>query len=194
RGNLHAPLRHARARLAPVRQLVPRDHRQAQPQSDPADRLRARRPARRRLCGDGAVDRALLRRAPRAARAGLRHAAGERRLLAVAVTRTGVIYNPRSRRNRAAAIPARAPGGLWVEAPRNREALDEALAHFAQAGVELLVVDGGDGTVREGVTRAPTHFHTSLPTLAVLPSGKTNALALDLGAPRTWTLNDALKS
>jgi hypothetical protein len=110
------------------------------------------------------------------------------------VTRTGVIYNPRSRRNRAAAAPAVAPEGLLVEAPDNREALDEALSHFAQAGVELLVVDGGDGTVREVLTRAPTHFYARLPTLAVLPSGKTNALALDLGAPRDWTLENALKS
>ena len=108
--------------------------------------------------------------------------------------RTGLIHNPRSRRNRAAAQPPGGLNGLLVESPHDREELDQALAYFAEAGVELLVIDGGDGTVREVLTRAPAHFQKGLPTLAVLPSGKTNALAFDLGAPRRWTLEAALQS
>jgi hypothetical protein len=81
-----------------------------------------------------------------------------------------------------------------VEAPHGRKALDETLARFAAAGLDLLVVDGGDGTVREVLTQAPQHFAGGLPTLAVLPSGKTNALAFDLGAPRAWPLEAVLES
>ena len=107
--------------------------------------------------------------------------------------RAGVIHNPKSRHNRGAE-PPRASDGVLVEAPRGRKALDETLARFAAAGVDLLVVDGGDGTVREVLTRTPRHFKTAAPALAVLPSGKTNALAFDLDAPRDWTLEAVLDS
>jgi len=110
------------------------------------------------------------------------------------VIRAGLIHNPRSRLNRAAGAPRAVPEGLLLESPRDRKALDGALAHFAQEGLELLIIDGGDGTVREVLTRAPAHFRSGLPTLAVLPSGKTNALAFDLGAPRHWPLQAALAS
>ena len=107
--------------------------------------------------------------------------------------RAGVIHNPRSRHNRGAE-PPRASAGVLVEAPRGRQALDETLARFAAAGVDLLVVDGGDGTVREVLTRTPRHFKHAPPALAVLPSGKTNALAFDLDAPRDWPLEAVLES
>lgn len=107
--------------------------------------------------------------------------------------RTGLIHNPRSRHNRGGE-PPRVPPGVIVEAPRGRQALDETLGHFAVAGLDLLVVDGGDGTVREVLTRAPGHFKNGLPMMAVLPSGKTNALAFDLGAPSGWRLEAVLES
>lgn len=107
--------------------------------------------------------------------------------------RAGLIHNPTSRHNqRAGAKPA--PEGVAVAAPRTREALDAVLAGFAASGIELLVVDGGDGTLREVLTRAPNHFPTGLPPVAVLPSGKTNALAIDIGAPKDWPLEAALAS
>lgn len=107
--------------------------------------------------------------------------------------RAGVIYNPKSRHNRGAE-PPRASDSVLVEAPRGRQALDQTLGRFAAAGVDLLVTDGGDGTVREVLTRAPRHFTHGSPALAVLPSGKTNALAFDLGAPRGWPLEAVLES
>lgn len=109
--------------------------------------------------------------------------------------RAGLILNPRSRRNRAAGRaepPARE--GVLSAAPATRAALTAALAEFAAAKVDLLVIDGGDGTVREVLTCAAEPFGARLPPLAVLPSGKTNALALDLGAPRGWSLDAALES
>lgn len=107
--------------------------------------------------------------------------------------RAGVIHNPKSRHNRGAE-PPRAPDGVLIEAPRGRKALDETLARFAAADLDLLVVDGGDGTVREVLTRAPAHFKSGLPRFAVRPSGKTNALAFDLDAPRAWSLEAILES
>ncbi|CAN7324322.1 acylglycerol kinase family protein [Phenylobacterium sp. LjRoot219] len=111
------------------------------------------------------------------------------------MNRVGVIHNPRSRRNSSAADPPpRPPESVLVEAPHSHDELDAVLARFAQQGIDLLVVDGGDGTVRDVMTQAATHFTDGMPTMAVLPSGKTNALALDLGAPRDWPLEAALES
>lgn len=109
--------------------------------------------------------------------------------------RAGVIINPRSRRNREAGL-AEPPSiaGVHVEVSSGRSMLDAALARLAAQQIELLVIDGGDGTVREILTRAPRHFPNAMPAIAILPSGKTNALALDLGAPRGWTLQQALAS
>jgi hypothetical protein len=109
------------------------------------------------------------------------------------VTLAGVIHNTRSRHNRGAE-PAFPPAGVLMATPHSHDELDGALARFAAEGVDLLVVDGGDGTVRDVMTQAPTHFPGRTPTMAVLPSGKTNALAFDLGAPREWSLEALLAS
>jgi len=108
------------------------------------------------------------------------------------VIRAGVIHNPTSRRNREAGARRADPPGVLTAATRSPDALDGALAAFAAKGLDLLVIDGGDGTVREVMTRAPSHFGDRLPRFAVLPSGKTNALALDLGAPMDWSLEQAI--
>jgi hypothetical protein len=48
----------------------------------------------------------------------------------------------------------------------------------------LLVINGGDGTVQAALTEIynGAHFANGAPPVAVLPSGKTNLIALDLGA------------
>ncbi|MCR5880406.1 diacylglycerol kinase [Phenylobacterium sp. J367] len=88
---------------------------------------------------------------------------------------------------------AQAPEGTLFAKPRTKEALSEALREFAGAGVDLLVLDGGDGTVRDALTRIPAAFGDAHPALAVVPSGKTNVLAEDLGVPADWTVEQALK-
>jgi hypothetical protein len=108
------------------------------------------------------------------------------------VRRIGVIHNRTSRHNRVASADRAPPPGVLHESPQTHEDLDAALARLAAAGLDLLVIDGGDGTIREVLTRAPAHFVAGVPPIAVLPSGKTNALALDLGAPLGWGLQDAL--
>lgn len=111
--------------------------------------------------------------------------------VASAAARVGLVSNPRSRRNRLnGGPPARA--GVLAAAPRTRAELRDVLARFAEERIDLLVVDGGDGTVRDVLTCAGDLWRARQPRLAVLPSGKTNALALDLGVPRDWTLDQAL--
>jgi hypothetical protein len=62
------------------------------------------------------------------------------------------------------------------------EALDDALAALQVAGVTLLVVDGGDGTVREVLTRIPSHWGEAAPRLAILAHGNTNLIARHAGS------------
>lgn len=96
--------------------------------------------------------------------------------------RAGVIRNLKSHRNQAGP-PAAAPPGVLEAVPEEPDDLYEALAWFAKSGVDLVVIDGGDGTVRDVLTRAPKAYGDNLPTFGVIPNGKTNALALDLGVP-----------
>ena len=105
--------------------------------------------------------------------------------------RVGVIHNPRSHRNR-----ARSPGAVSRDvihaAPETPEALATALEAMAEARVDLLIVDGGDGTLRDVLTRAWPAFEGRLPLLAVVPHGKTNVLARDLGGPARWSVEAAI--
>ncbi|WP_374470507.1 diacylglycerol kinase family protein [Phenylobacterium sp.] len=107
--------------------------------------------------------------------------------------RAGVIRNPKSYRNRRSMEWAQAPEGTLFAKPRTKEALSQALAEFAANGVGLVVVDGGDGTIRDVLTRIPAAFGARHPQLAVVPSGKTNVLAEDLGVPPDWTVEAALR-
>jgi hypothetical protein len=65
---------------------------------------------------------------------------------------------------------------------------------LAEAGCELLVIDGGDGTVREVLSALPAAFGDAPPLLSVIASGKTNILAFDLGVRGSWTLDAVLAS
>lgn len=105
--------------------------------------------------------------------------------------RAGVIWNQKSHRNRSAG-PAPLPGVVVEVAPEEPAELHGALRRFAAQGVDLVVVDGGDGTIREVLTRLPEAYGGGIPRLAVVPNGKTNALALDIGAPLGTTLEDLL--
>jgi hypothetical protein len=103
--------------------------------------------------------------------------------------RTGLVRNPFSRRNRTGAgdpwwrelaIP-----GLVRAEPETPEAVAHALRDFARRGVGLVVVDGGDGTVREVLSALPQAYGDAPPALAVLASGTTNLIAADVGAGRS---------
>jgi hypothetical protein len=62
--------------------------------------------------------------------------------------------------------------------------IGEAMRIIARVRPKVLVINGGDGTVQATLTELYNggHFGDELPPVAVLPSGKTNLIALDLGA------------
>jgi hypothetical protein len=104
--------------------------------------------------------------------------------MAGGMTRIGVIRNPRSGRNRK--LPAVKPeelgnADLLVAEPRSGGQLADALSDFARREVELVVVDGGDGTVREVLTALPGAYGSKLPPLSILAAGRTNLIARDVG-------------
>lgn len=72
--------------------------------------------------------------------------------------------------------------GVLACAPTTPDDLAEALKGFANAGIDVLAVDGGDGTLREVMTLLPEIFGDHCPPLALLPSGKTNLAAHDVGS------------
>jgi hypothetical protein len=62
--------------------------------------------------------------------------------------------------------------------------IGEAMKSIALVRPRVLAVNGGDGTVQAALTELYNggHFGETPPPVAVLPSGKTNLIALDLGA------------
>jgi hypothetical protein len=62
--------------------------------------------------------------------------------------------------------------------------IGEAMKVIARVRPKVLAINGGDGTVQAALTELynGAHFGEEPPPVAVLPSGKTNLIALDLGA------------
>jgi len=62
--------------------------------------------------------------------------------------------------------------------------IGEAMKVIARIRPKVLAINGGDGTVQAALTELynGAHFGDEPPPVAVLPSGKTNLIALDLGA------------
>jgi hypothetical protein len=62
--------------------------------------------------------------------------------------------------------------------------IGEAMASIARVRPKVLAINGGDGTVQAALTELTNgqHFGEAPPPVAVLPSGKTNLIAIDLGA------------
>ena len=106
----------------------------------------------------------------------------------------GVVFNPRSHRNRKVVDAVQALPGVIVASPGKRGELRGVLAGFAERGVDCIAISGGDGTVRDVITAGMPVFGSRWPLLAVVPSGKTNALAVDLGAPKGWAVSDVIEA
>ncbi|WP_338241942.1 diacylglycerol/lipid kinase family protein [Aurantiacibacter hainanensis] len=104
----------------------------------------------------------------------------------------GLIRNARSHRNEHRPEGEALPENVLLATPRRRSELIGVLADFAEKRVDYIAIDGGDGTVRDVLTCGAGVFGDSWPMLIVLPGGKTNALALDIGVPTDWSLDDAL--
>ncbi len=104
----------------------------------------------------------------------------------------GVIYNPRSHRNKGQDFDCGISPDVYIVQPGDRNQLPQALSSLAKRGIDLLVINGGDGTVRDVLTCGQSIFGDDWPPIAVLPKGKTNALTVDLEVPLDWTLQGTI--
>lgn len=102
--------------------------------------------------------------------------------------RIGILHNPLSGGNRNGLKKIRAAAAASQPAVLQREVqtpsdVSETLADFARQEVNILVVNGGDGTVQAALTAIFQHrFFETKPALAVLPSaGTTSMIAGDVG-------------
>ena len=107
---------------------------------------------------------------------------------AVPKARIALLSNPRSTGNlkqlpRIRAFCAERPDIFHYEVEQ-ADQVGEALRTIAWIKPKMLVINGGDGTVQAALTELHNggHFGDRTPPVAVLPSGKTNLIALDLGA------------
>ena len=106
----------------------------------------------------------------------------------MSASRIALLSNPRSTGNllqlpRIRAFCAEHPDIFHYEVEK-AEQIGEAMKTIARIRPRLLVINGGDGTVQGALTELHNgdHFGDSTPPVAVLPNGKTNLIALDLGA------------
>lgn len=102
--------------------------------------------------------------------------------------RVALLSNPRSTGNgkglpRIRSFCANHPEIFHYEVERI-EQIEGALKTMARVKPAVLVINGGDGTVQTTLTELyhGGHFDGAPPPVAVLPNGKTNLIALDLGA------------
>lgn len=102
--------------------------------------------------------------------------------------RIALLSNPKSTGNlsklpRIRAFCAEHPDIFHYEVEQAAQ-IGEAMKTIARVRPALLVINGGDGTVQAALTELHNggHFGADVPPVAVLPNGKTNLIALDLGA------------
>src|SRR4051812_17607562 len=102
--------------------------------------------------------------------------------------RIALLSNPRSTGNRAILPRVRSfcadhPEIFHYEVEEVGQ-IGAALETIARVEPAVLVINGGDGTVQATLTELyhGGHFNSAPPPVAVLPNGKTNLIALDLGA------------
>lgn len=96
--------------------------------------------------------------------------------------RAGVIRNPKSQRNKAQPQRDReVPEGVTLAMPFTPRALAETLREFAAVGIRDLMVDGGDGTLRDVLCQLPQAYGEAWPRIALCASGNTNLAVADVG-------------
>ena len=104
------------------------------------------------------------------------------------MVRVALLSNPRSTGNRALLPRIRSfcaqHSDIFHYEVEHVDQIGEALKTIARVSPKVLVINGGDGTVQAALTELyhGGHFGANPPPVAVLPNGKTNLIALDLGA------------
>ncbi|MEQ8309113.1 MAG: diacylglycerol kinase family protein [Sphingopyxis sp.] len=99
-----------------------------------------------------------------------------------------LLSNPRSTGNRSHLPRVRefcaAHPDIFHYEVEDVEQIGEAIRTIAMVSPRVVAINGGDGTVQAALTELYSggHFGGSPPPVAVLPNGKTNLIALDLGA------------
>ena len=99
-----------------------------------------------------------------------------------------LLSNPRSTGNRALLPQVReycaAHPDIFHYEVEDVDQIGEAIRTIAMVSPRIVAINGGDGTVQAALTELYSggHFCGSPPPFAVLPNGKTNLIALDLGA------------
>ena len=99
-----------------------------------------------------------------------------------------LLSNPRSTGNRSLLPRVRsfcaAHKDIFHYEVEHADQIGQALKTIARVRPKVLVINGGDGTVQAALTEIyhGGHFGPKPPPVAVLPNGKTNLIAHDLGA------------
>ncbi len=99
-----------------------------------------------------------------------------------------LLSNPRSTGNRALLPRVReycaSHPDIFHYEVEDVDQIGEAIRTIAMVSPRVIAINGGDGTVQAALTElySAGHFGGSPPPVAVLPNGKTNLIALDLGA------------
>ena len=104
------------------------------------------------------------------------------------MARVALLSNPRSTGNRSLLPRVRAfcadHADIFHYEVERVDQIGQALKTIARVAPKVLVINGGDGTVQAALTELyhGGHFGETPPPVAVLPNGKTNLIAHDLGA------------
>jgi len=104
------------------------------------------------------------------------------------VASVALLSNPRSTGNRSLLPRVReycaAHPDIFHYEVEAVDQIGEAIRTIAMVSPRVIAINGGDGTVQAALTELYSggHFGGSPPPVAVLPNGKTNLIALDLGA------------
>jgi hypothetical protein len=95
-----------------------------------------------------------------------------------------LVRNQRSTRNLTSATGS-VPAEIHVIDCASLDDLPAALVAAHSAGVDVVLIDGGDGTVREVLSRVPEFWGAALPRIGILPRGNTNLIAREVGGIRS---------
>ncbi|HUS52445.1 MAG TPA: diacylglycerol kinase family protein [Thermohalobaculum sp.] len=96
-----------------------------------------------------------------------------------------LIRNPNSTGNLRSASSAATRAGIPAEIRlidgSTLDTLSTDLVAAHATGIDLILIDGGDGTVREVLSRLPEIWGAALPRIGILPHGNTNLIAREVG-------------